>query len=102
MGNPCAADPAGQARWPSSGGRHPGSDRRVALRAGAGYPWRLLPKGFSAHTVHSYFELWTSDGTLERIHDALYVAVREQEGRQASPSAAILDSQSAKSAQKTL
>jgi len=41
--------------------------------------------------VHSYFELWTSDGTLERIHDALYVAVREQEGHQASPSAAILE-----------
>jgi putative transposase len=33
-------------------------------------------------------------------HDALYVAVREQDGREASPLAAILDSQSAKSAQK--
>jgi transposase len=91
------------ANWQSARGRHPGSDRRVALRAEAGYPWRLLPKDFPPKsTVHSYFELWTSDGTLERIHDALYVAVREQEGHQASPSAAILDSQSAKSAQKTL
>ncbi len=69
----------------------------------SGCPWRHLPKDFPPKsTVHSYFELWTSDGTLERIHDALYVAVREQEGHQASPSAAILDSQSAKSAQKTL
>lgn len=66
-----------------------------------GCPWRHLPKDFPPKsTVHSYFELWAWDGTLARIHDALYVAVREQEGRQASPSAAILDSQSAKSAQK--
>jgi len=45
------------------------------------------------------FDLWAWDGTLERIHDALYVALREHE-EEASPSAAILDSQSAKSAQK--
>ena len=44
--------------------------------------------------------LWDWDGTLERIHHALYVAVREQEGREASPTAAIIDSQSAKAAQK--
>src|SRR3982074_1144477 len=66
-----------------------------------GCPWRHLPKDFPPKsTVHSYFELWAWDGTLERIHDMLYVAVREREGREASPSAAILDSQSAKSAQK--
>jgi len=40
------------------------------------------------------------DGTLERIHHALYVAVREQAGREASPTTAIIDSQSAKGAQK--
>jgi hypothetical protein len=44
--------------------------------------------------------LWDWDGTLERIHHALYVAVREHEGREASPSVAIIDSQSAKGAQK--
>ena len=66
-----------------------------------GCPCRHLPKDFPPKsTVHGYFELWAWDGTLERIHDALYVALREQEGREASPSAAILDSQSAKSAQK--
>ena len=66
-----------------------------------GCPWRHLPKDFPPKsTVHSYFELWAWDGTLAHIHDALYVAVREQEGREASPSAAVLDSQSAKSAQK--
>ena len=44
--------------------------------------------------------LWDWDGTLERIHHALYVAVRDREGREASPSAAVIDSQSAKGAQK--
>jgi hypothetical protein len=40
------------------------------------------------------------DGTLQRIHHALYIATREREGREASPTAAIIDSQSAKAAQK--
>jgi transposase len=66
-----------------------------------GCPWRHLPKDFPPKsTVHGYFDLWAWDGTLAHIHDALYVALREHEGREASPSAAILDSQSAKSAQK--
>ena len=43
---------------------------------------------------------WDWDGTLERIHHALYVAAREQAGREASPTVAIIDSQSAKAAQK--
>ena len=50
--------------------------------------------------VHDYLELWNWDGTLERIHHALYVEVREQEGHEASPTAAIIDSQTAKGAQK--
>lgn len=66
-----------------------------------GCPWRHLPKDFPPKsTVHGYFDLWAWDGTLERIHEALYQAVREKEGRDASPSAAIIDSQSARSAQK--
>jgi transposase len=66
-----------------------------------GCPWRHLPKDFPPKsTVHGYFDLWAWDGTLERIHEALFVALREKEGREASPSAAIIDSQSAKSAQK--
>ena len=40
------------------------------------------------------------DRTLERIHHTLYVAAREQAGREASPTAAIIDSQSAKASQK--
>jgi DNA-binding CsgD family transcriptional regulator len=59
-------------------------------------PKDLPPKS----TAHYYFMLWDWDGTLERIHHALYVAVREQGGREASPTVAIIDSQSGKAAQK--
>ena len=51
-----------------------------------GCQWKALPKDLPPKsTVHDYLELWNWDGTLERIHHALYVAVREEEGREASP-----------------
>ena len=51
-----------------------------------GCQWKALPKDLPPKsTVHFYFMLWDWDGTLERIHHALYVAVREQAGREASP-----------------
>src|SRR5271155_3627291 len=66
-----------------------------------GCQWQALPKDLPPKsTAHYYFMLWEWDGTLVRIHHALYVATREQAGREASPSAAIIDSQSAKAAQK--
>jgi transposase len=66
-----------------------------------GCQWKALPKDFPPKsTVHYYLMLWDWDGTLERIHYALYVATREQAGREASPTAAIIDSQSAKAAPK--
>ena len=66
-----------------------------------GCQWQALPKDLPPRsTAHHYFIMWDRDGTLARIHDALYVAVREAAGREASPSAAIIDSQSAKAAQK--
>ena len=66
-----------------------------------GCQWKALPRDLPPKsTVHDYLELWNWDGTLERIHHALYVAVREQEGREASPTVAIIDSQTAKGAQK--
>jgi transposase len=66
-----------------------------------GCQWKVLPKDLPPKsTAHWYLMLWNSDGTLERIHQALYVAVREQEGREANPTAAIIDSQSAKGAPK--
>ena len=51
-------------------------------------------------TVNDYFCLWSYNGTLEKIHDALYVKCREQAEREASPTACIIDSQSVKSAEK--
>ena len=61
-----------------------------------GCQWQALPKDLPPKsTVWAYFDLWSWDGTLERIHHALYVAVREQAGREASPTTAIIDSQSA-------
>jgi hypothetical protein len=50
--------------------------------------------------LYDYFDLWSWDGTLDRIHHALYVECRERAGREASPTAAIIDSQSVKSAEK--
>ena len=66
-----------------------------------GCQWQALPKDLPPKsTVHDYLELWNWDGTLERIHHELYVAVREQEGREPSPTVAIIDSQTAKGSQK--
>jgi transposase len=66
-----------------------------------GCQWRYVPKDLPPKsTLYDYFDLWTYDGTLEAIHHALYVRCREQIGREASPTAAIIDSQSAKSAEK--
>jgi hypothetical protein len=50
--------------------------------------------------VNDYFCLWSYNGALEKIHDALYVKCREQAEREASPTACIIDSQSVKSAEK--
>lgn len=88
------------------GGRKRTIDVREVLNAifyilWTGCQWKALPKDFPPKsTVHDYLELWNWDGTLERIHHGLYVAVREKEGREASPSAAIIDSQTAKGALK--
>src|ERR1700757_998576 len=88
------------------GGRKRGVNVREVLNAifyvlWTGCQWKALPKDFPAKsTVHWYLMLWNWDGTLERIHHTLYVAVREQEGREASPTVAIIDSQTAKGAQK--
>jgi hypothetical protein len=51
-------------------------------------------------TLNDYFRRWDYDGTLDRIHYALYVKCRELADRDASPTAAIIDSQSVKSAEK--
>jgi transposase len=66
-----------------------------------GCQWRAIPKDLPPRsTVHDYLELWSWDGTLDRIHETLYVKCREAALRDASPTAAIIDSQSVKSAEK--
>ena len=66
-----------------------------------GCQWRAIPKDLPPKsTVHDFLVLWSCDGTLDRIHHTLYLACREQAERQASPTAAIIDSQSVKSAEK--
>ena len=62
-----------------------------------GCQWRYLPKDLPPRsTVYRYFRDWGIDGVLDRIHDALYEKCREQAEREASPTAAIIDSQSVK------
>jgi transposase len=66
-----------------------------------GCQWRYIPKDLPPRsTVNGYFCQWGWDGTLEKMHHALYVKCREHAGREASPTACILDSQSVKSAEK--
>ena len=66
-----------------------------------GCQWRALPRDLPPRSsVHGYLDLWSWDGTLDRIHYALYVECRERSERDASPGVAIIDSQSVKSAEK--
>ena len=66
-----------------------------------GCQWRAIPKDLPPKSsVYDYFDLWSWDGTLDRIHEALYAQCRERASREASPTAAIIDSQSVKSAEK--
>ena len=90
--------------------RHGGRKRKVKERdvvdgimyvLSTGCQWRYAPKDFpSKSTLHRYFDLWEWDGTLDRIHHALYVKCREQMSREASPTGCVIDSQSVKSAEK--
>jgi transposase len=66
-----------------------------------GCQWRAIPKDLPPRsTVHDYFNLWAYDGTLDRLHHVLHVKCRDLAGREASPTVAIIDSQSVKSAEK--
>jgi transposase len=89
------------------GGRPRKTDMRAAMNAilyllRTGCPWRYLPRdGFPPRsTVYNIFRKFQRDGTWEAIWGELHMALRERLGRAASPSAAVLDSQSVKSAEK--
>jgi putative transposase len=66
-----------------------------------GVKWRNLPKGFPPKsTVYDYFAPWRDDGTWQRVHDALRDRARAALGKAPEPTAAIIDSQSAKTTEK--
>src|SRR3712207_5527757 len=63
----------------------------------SGCPWRLLPREFPPwETVYSWFRKWKMDGTFERLNASLREVLRVRSGRNPLPSAAIADSQTAK------
>jgi transposase len=88
------------------GPRRRGRPRTTALRAvtdaifyiaQSGCQWRLLPKEFPPYTtVQRYFYRWRDDGTWQKINHYLVMLAREAEGREASPTAGVIDSQSVK------
>jgi putative transposase len=67
----------------------------------SGCQWRMLPREFPPWpTVWTYFRTWCRNGNWERMHTVLREAQRRQQGREPTPSAAILDSQTVKTSQK--
>ena len=65
--------------------------------ASTGCQWRQLPKEFPPYsTVQGYFYGWSRDGTFAAINHTLVMAAREKAGREASPTAGVIDSQSVK------
>lgn len=69
----------------------------ILYMASTGCQWRMLPKDFPPFTtVQNYFYAWRDIGVLRAINNTLVMAAREQEGREASPSAGVIDSQSVK------
>lgn len=87
---------------PASCGRPPTWSMREILNGifyvlRGGIAWRLLPKDLPPKsTVFGYFSRWRDAGVFRRINHHLVMADRERVGREASPSAAVLDSQSVK------
>ena len=75
--------------------RQGGNKRTVDIREvtnglmfilGTGCQWRAIPRDSAARrTIHDYMDRWNHDGTLERMHHALYVKCREQAGQRSQP-----------------
>lgn len=88
------------------GGRKRGVDIREIVNGimyvlSTGCQWRYVPKDLPPRaTLHGYLMRWSDDRTLSKVHHTLYIACREQSGRETSPTACIIDSQSVKSAEK--
>ncbi len=89
------------------GGRPRKTDMRAAMNAilyllRTGCPWRYLPRDKfpPRSTVYNIFRKFQRDGVWEAIWEELHMTLREERGREASPTAAIIDSQSLKAAEK--
>src|ERR1700674_2251637 len=88
------------------GGRH----RSVAMREvintilylnRTGCQWDMLPHDLlPKSTVYDYFAAWRDDGTWQHMMDALRAQVRIEAGREATPSAASIDSQTIKTTER--
>jgi transposase len=104
------------AEWAVVGPRLPGPNRlgrprTVDLRrvwdaiqylAAAGCAWSLLPRDFPpVSTVRYYFYSWRNDGLLTVINRELVAVARQAEGRDARPTAGVIDSQSVKASENT-
>jgi putative transposase len=88
------------------GGRPRTTNMREVLNAifyilKTGCQWANLPGDFPPYsTVFDYYTQWRRNKVWQRLNDALREAVRQAEGREATPSAAILDSQTVKTTEK--
>src|SRR5271168_3164888 len=87
---------------PAKTGRHRAWEMRELINAiffvlRGGVPWRMLPEHFPPHqTTYRWFVRFRDDGLWESLNHHLVMLDRERVGREASPSAAIIDSQSVK------
>ena len=91
---------------PKPGGRSREVDLREVVNgicyvSRSGGAWRRLPHDLPPWgTVHGYDRQWRLDGTWEKLHEVLRAKVRTAAGREATPSAAIIDSQRVKTTEK--
>ena len=91
---------------PKTGGRPTKYPRREIINAiryvlRTGCAWRLLPHDLPPwQLVYHYFWVWRREGIWEEMRNALYIRVRQAAGRESTPSAAIIDSQSVKTTEK--
>ena len=98
MGVDCTLCRRGPAAGAAAGdGAARGLVEAIFYIAATGCQWRMLPKEFPPYsTVQRYFYRWRDTGAWERINHTLLMQAREAAGREASPSAGVIDSQSVK------